>query len=345
MTYKEQIEKIVSGIQIRSKRSYEIDGQPKFVKNQVPFSNYGGDFKSFGGNQVSNTVTERQNLINSLISSIYATYYCGIEGDESMYKKPLKAEQQSFMDTLSEANSSKGGWDYNWEIYSVDGSRNAFVRKDGELRWLQPNSFQYQNPRQQHPQVNTFVRIKKDRDSRTIQDVFYHVFSDELFPQEVELARIYWNIKSESTAKLIRTLTGTLNDYRIPFQFKCLNHPNLYIRTDAAVLYLDKKHVHVVSILLKSILNELKDDLKEGIPMFTKKLHKGVGYAEDPGKGMSFGMSRSQVIAEALVESYLTEKEDVLAYVLTILEQKGFVVNRIYLNKHTELIPNFPQYV
>jgi len=118
----------------------------------------------------------------------------------------------------------------------------------------------------------------------------------------------------------------------------------LYVRSDAAVLYLDKKHVPVVSILLKSVLAELKDDLNEEIPLFTKKLYKGVGFAEDPGKGMSFGVSRSQVIAEALVEAFLSEKQDVLAHVLTTLERKGFLIESMYLNKPTELIPNFPQY-
>jgi hypothetical protein len=344
MTYQEQIEQIVSGIQILSKRSYEVEEQTKFVRNQMPFSNYGGDLKNFGSNQISDSHTERQNLINSLTGTIYSHYYCGVANDKDVYKKPSKSAQQAFMNELSKANASRGGLDYNWKIYSVDPSGNAFVQKDGDLRWLQPNSFQYQNPRQQRHQVNTFVHIKKIRDSRTIQDVFYHVFSDEIFPQEVELSRIYWNIKPESASKLIRLLTTTLNSYRIPFQFKCLNHPDLYVRTDAAVLYLDKRNVHVVSILLKSILNELKDDLREGIPMFTQKLFKGVGFAEDPGKGMSFGMSRSTVIAQALVDAFFSEIENSLEYVLETLEQKGFVIERMHLNKHTELIPNFPLY-
>jgi hypothetical protein len=344
MTYREQIEKIVSGIKIVSKRSYEVEGKTQYVKNQTPFSNYGGDLKNFGSNQIADEHTERQNLVNHLISTIYSYYYCGIQSDKNGNKKPSKGEQQTFMDQLSKANTSKGGLDYNWKIYSVDPSGNAFVQKDGELRWLQPKTFQYLNPRQQQPQINTFVHIHKQRESRTIQPVFYHVFSDEIFPQEVELSRIYWNIKPESAPKLINVLSSTLNDLHIPFQFKCLNHPDLYVRSDAAVLYLHKKNVHVVSIVLKSILNELKDDLQEGIPMFTKKLFKGVGFAEDPGKGMSFGMSRSTVIADALVDAFLSEKENVLDHVLQKLEQKGFVIDRMHLNKHTELIPNFPLY-
>lgn len=344
MTYKDQVKRIVEGIKILSKRSYEIEGQQKFIRNQTPFSNYSGDLKNFGDNKVSDHSTERQNLINSLTNTIYSHYYCGISLDNRSHRSPSKKDRNIFMDHLSESNTSKGGYDVNWKIYSADAQGNAFVEKGQTLRWLQPKTFVYQNPRQQRPQVNTYVNIQNPKESRTIQEVFYHVFSDELFPQEVELARFYWNIKPDSTAKLIKLLTSTLNSYRIPFQFKCLNHPDLYMRTDAAVLYLNKKSVQIVSVLLKYIFAELKDDLFEDIPMFTKKLFKGVGYAEDPGKGMSFGMSRSSVIAEALVSSYESGSNNAFEDVLETLDKKGFVIERMHLNKHTELIPNFPEY-
>lgn len=343
MEYKDQIKRIVEGIQIHTKKSYEVEGKRKFVRNQTPFANYTGDLKNFGSNHVSDSNTERQNLINSLVNTIYATYYCGIHEDNA-HKMPSKSEREAFMEELSQANKSKGGFDVNWKIYNTDTSGNTFIQKGEWFRRLLPNSFVYQNPRQQYPQVNTFVNIKKDRESRTIQPVFYHVFSDEIFPQEVDLARIYWNVKPQGISKLVTLLTSTLNNYKIPFQFKCLNHADLYVRSDSAVLYLDKRNVQIVLVLLKSIIKELQNDLNDAIPMFTKKLFKGISYAEDPGKGQSFGMSRSQVIAEALVLSFESSEENTLEQVCETLEQKGFVLERMYMNKHTELIPNFPLY-
>ena len=188
MKYKEQVESIVNGIHILTKKSYEVEGQAKYVRNQTPFSKYSGDLKDFGSNQVNDSNTERQNLIQHLINTIYSKYYCGISGDVSKHKTPSKSEQQRFMYSLSEANTTKGGYDVNWKIYSVDASSgNAFVQKGAELRWLQPKTYTYYNPQQKKHEVNTFVNIHKPRDSRTIQTVFYHVLVTRYFHRKLNM--------------------------------------------------------------------------------------------------------------------------------------------------------------
>ena len=80
--------------------------------------------------------------------------------------------------------------------------------------------------------------------------------------------------------------------------------------------------------------------------MFTQKLYNGVGYAEDPGKGISFGMSRSTVIAEALVDSFLKNesKKEQVESAIRALSMKGMAIDRLHLNKHTALTPKFPKY-
>lgn len=346
LTYKKQIEKIIDGINILSYATYEVLGSKKFVKNQTPYSNFSGDFKSFGSNTVIDKSKQRQNLVNAITNTVYTNFYCGVSVENDIQALPSKTEREEYMNQLSEANKSEGGIDYNWTIYNIDPSGNAFVKKNEELRWLQPNGYQYQNPHQKQPILHTKVNITKTKESKSIQPVFYHVFSNEMFPQESELCRIYWNIKFEGANSLIEQLTSTLNDYKIPFQFKCLNHPELYVRSDSAVLYIDKKHLSILLILLKAVIAQVEDFLVDQIPMFTYKLHKGVGYAEDPGKGMSFGMSRSMVIAESLVDSFVSKKneEDATQSVFNALKEKGISLDRIHLNNQTILTPNFPNY-
>lgn len=344
--YKKQIESIVNSIEITSLSNFKVKGKEEFISYQMPYTTFSGDLKSFGNNNVIDDNQRKQNLIQSLTNSIYAKFYCGISDEKSSSKLPSKVEREVFMDELSEANKTVDGLDYNWMIYNVDATGNAFVKKNDELRWLQPNGYQFNDPNQKQAQVNTKVNLVTTRENKGIQPVFYHVFSKEIFPQEVELSRFYWNVRPDGAAKLIELITSTLNDYKIPFQFKCLNHPELYVRTDSAVLYLDKKHVHIVSVILKSIITELKPYLVDSIPMFTQELYKGVGYAEDPGKGMSFGMSRSSVVAEALVESFLKDEKETIKTqsVINYLESKGMSIDRLHLNKHTLLTPNFPNY-
>ena len=345
--YTQQIEHIVNAITITSLSTFKVHEEEEYVQHQAPYQAFADDFKSFGSNTTVDTQQQRINLINAVTNTIYARFYCAIKDGDHTSKIPPKDERNSFMNELSKANTSSGGLDYNWNIYNIDQKTGGvYIQKNDELRWLAPKSYQFANPQQKQPAINTKVHLHKQKESRDIQPVFYHVFSDELFPQEAEIARFYWNVTAEGANKLIHSLTTTLNDYNIPFQFKCLNHPALYVRSDSAVLYIDKKHVHIVSIILKSVIPALEVYLLDEIPMFTKKLHKGVGFAEDPGKGQSFGMSRSSAIAEALVDAFIQQKDaqQTLNDVIHFLAQKGMTTDRLHLNKHTALTPTFPSY-
>lgn len=346
-TYTQQVQQITDAIEITSLTTYKVNDEEEYVQNQMPYQTFAEDFKSFGSNENIDTQQKRNNLINALTNTIYAKFYCGIKKDDQTSKTPPKAEREAFMNELSQANTSTNGVDYHWKIYSIDSSSGSvYIQKNDELRWLAPNSYHFVNPQQTQPAVNTFVNIARQKENKTLQPVFYHVFGNEMFPQEIEIGRIYWNISPEGASKLVNLLTTTLNSYKIPFQFKCLNHPELYVRTDAAVLYLNKKHVQVASIILHSVIPNLEPYLVDEIPMFTKQLFKGVGYAEDPGKGQSFGMSRSSTIANALVEAFQQEKDKKQTFdtVVNFLSRKGMSLDRLHLNKHTALTPTFPTY-
>ncbi|MEM6686531.1 MAG: T3SS effector HopA1 family protein [Bacteroidota bacterium] len=346
-TYTQQVQQIIDAIEITSLTTYKVHGEEEYVQNQMPYQTFAEDFKSFGSNANIDTQQQRNNLINTLTNTIYSRFYCGIKKENHTSKIPPKAAREAFMSELSQANTSTDGFDYHWKTYNIDAKTGSvYIQKNGELRWLPPNSFQFVNPQQKQAALNTFVNISRQKENRTLQPVFYHVFGNEMFPQEIEIGRLYWNILPEGTAKLINLLTTTLNDYKIPFQFKCLNHPELYVRTDAAVLYLNKKHVQIAAIILHSVIPNLAPYLVDEIPMFTKQLFKGVGYAEDPGKGQSFGMSRATTIASALVEAFQQEKDkkQTLNIVETFLSRKGMSLDRLHLNKHTALTPTFPTY-
>lgn len=345
--YTQQIKQIVDAVQITSLSTYIVLGTEEYVQHQAPYHTFSEDFKSFGSNTTIDTHQQRINLINAITNSIYMRFYCGINEEEHTTKIPPKGERELFMEQLSKANTSTNGFDYNWNIYNIDQNTGSiYIQKNDELRWLQPNSYQYANPHQKQPEINTKVHLNRFKENKNLQPVFYHVFSNEIFPQEAEIARIYWNITPEGAGELIQLLTSTLNSYKIPFQFKCLNHPALYVRSDSAVLYLDKKHVQIVAIILKSIIPTLETYLVDEIPMFTKKLFKGVSYAEDPGKGQSFGMSRSFAIAEALVEAFQQHQNlaETFEYTIQYLAKKGMTTDRLYLNRHTAITPTFPSY-
>src|SRR5436305_14389954 len=64
------------------------------------------------------------------------------------------------------------------------------------------------------------------------------------------------------------------------------------------------RYVLIVELLV-DVYQAVKDNLKPETPLFTKRLAAGLGFAEDPGNGESFGMSRCRIVAEGLWSAYV----------------------------------------
>jgi hypothetical protein len=102
----------------------------------------------------------------------------------------------------------------------------------------------------------------------------------------------------------MQSITRSLNRARIPFRFKTLVNPIDYTRCDSAVLYILREHYEVVRSLLEPIYVEVAPFLRWRTPVFTKALAPGLGIAEQPPSGNSFGMDRCRVLAEGLVRAH-----------------------------------------
>ena len=135
---------------------------------------------------------------------------------------------------------------------------------------------------------------------------FYMALGNAEFPVDgsVPVLRFYWNLRSEGAAALINALTTRLNGRALPFRLKVVNEPGRYSRCDAGVLYTRQADYDQVAPVVSDVHGMLAPALKRGTPALTKVIAPGLGLAEDPGTGsVSFGMSRCELIAEALVRS------------------------------------------
>ena len=86
---------------------------------------------------------------------------------------------------------------------------------------------------------------------------------------------------------------------------------------------------------IDDIHRTLGSTLREDAPLFALRLAPGLGFAEDPGTGDSFGMARSRLLAEALwvafarsAKSAARVMEEIEAYFL----QNGIELDRAHLN-------------
>lgn len=338
--HEQQMNDLLSRVQIIDERTYTVDGQATQVFFQQPYSHHVSHLSEFGNNEVLGKDQAKSQLLQHLSNTIYTHFYCGVPKGVDLRSYPPKQERDAFMDTLSKSNHSTKEPDKNWRIYAVDHQGNAFAEKNGNLRQVTVNTY-VPNPAQPTLAVNQTVDFKRQRENRAAQPVFYHVFGDTFLAPDCSMIRVYWSITPEGAATLVEQVSKVLNDYRIPFNFKCLNHPELYNRNDSAVLYFDKKNLTIVKMLLKPIIEAVRPHLTDKHPLFTDVIDTGVSMAEDPGNGQSFGMSRSSAIASALVGSWEQQIENTQERKESIkrsLRENGISYERMSMNLHSRQI-------
>lgn len=343
MNHSEQVKYICSNVEIIDSNKFRVDSKTHYVFHQQVHTKHPGKLIDFGMNKPSDEVMNNKLLLNQLSNKIYMHFYCGIDQNASL-SNPPEIERDLFMEKLSKENQSMDGLDMNWVVYTVDSSKNAFAQKNGKLRWLQPNSYQFADPTIKEPAVNTVVHFFRKKENKEVQPVFYHVHGNEYMASDEPVVRFYWNTQPEGSPMLIKEITKQFNEYHVPFQFKCLNHPDLYYRNDSSVLYIPKQYLKITSILLQDIVPKIQPYLKKEIPWFTQEIIPGLSFAEDPGDGQSFGMSRSQAIAQALIyasHKNIDDLEEKNNFVLNYLNEQGMSINKIYLNSHTAIVPEF----
>lgn len=112
--------------------------------------------------------------------------------------------------------------------------------------------------------------------------------------------RFYWNVSARSAGTLLTRLGGALDRRRIRFQCKVPIVPSGYDRADAGVLYVAAEDVAAIIDVLRDVHDSIGPGLRPDVPLFTRRLASGLGFAESPQNGESFGMQRCRLLAEGL---------------------------------------------
>jgi hypothetical protein len=340
---------IAAQVSVVDDYTYQVRGQQFPVAYQQAYTKWHQPLQHFGQNS-GEASQVRANLQQQLAGALYGTYYCTGTTEAAAPPAapapwPAPAERARTMRQLSEANGTPNGVDPAWTVYSIDSYGNAFVSKNGALRQLVANQWSFANPADTALRVGTVVQLLITKEDTALQPVFYHVRGTEVVSQQAEFVRVYFHTDFDGALLLVGGITAAFNEYRLPFLFKCLNHPDLFTRTDSAVLYVSKFDFHLASRLLQPILAQLGPHLKPAVPLFTRALQPGVSFCEDPANGQSFGMSRCLLLADALLAAYdkqLAPGPDQLAEIARVLAKNGIDSERIYLNPNSHFPYNLP---
>jgi predicted negative regulator of RcsB-dependent stress response len=193
-------------------------------------------------------------------------------------------------------------------------------------------------------------------------DNFWHVRAN--LPREGEMSpnlawtdgdvrRFYFNVQPDKAANLADHLSRELNRLDIQFQFKVPNQLSNFTRADAGVLYVEKSAYPAVKKVVEDFARNHPEALLEGSPAFTKPLGRGISAAEEPiqseaaaAAGVrelpatpgrhSFGSSRSDIIAEVLMEAPANAtKAEIKQLVRQRLSHYGFDPDRPWLKQGT----------
>ncbi|GFZ90319.1 T3SS effector HopA1 family protein [Okeania sp. KiyG1] len=281
-------------------------------------------------------------MIWRLQSQLYMYCYCqqftGTIPEEPKPDHPSQVQDPNFLQSLSQANTSRERWESGWQIYRVEASSQVMAQKFGTNRMFWPGQFFCQEGAGMAPRVGANISVFLPRESFTIQPGFYYVFSETQigYEDDYNQVRFYWHLQEQGAATLIRCLTQKLNQFQVPFRFKCLTSWNSNLpRSDSAVLFVSKRFTQITARLLSEVYPKIEKYLEPRTPLFSKQLAPGLGLAEDPSNGDSFGLNRCRILAEGIWNAYskgLQTERDQLGEVIQQFNQYGISLERPYLS-------------
>lgn len=220
--------------------------------------------------------------------------------------RPAPGADDDLSPALSAAHPGRERWEGGWTVSQVLSTGQVVARRGVATRFLWPGEFLHRDGPGLQPVKGAPLNLWLPRESRTLQPGFFHVFG-ETAPDgtdDASLLRLYWNVAPDAAPALLRETIAALNRYALPFRMKALSRRSLYPRTDAAVLYVGRRHFRLVRELALEVRRRVGPGVGAEVPLFTLPLAPGLALAEEPGNGESFGMSRCRIVAEGLWSAF-----------------------------------------
>lgn len=200
------------------------------------------------------------------------------------------------------------GWERGWRFLMRDG-RDLVVQGRGLHLWAQPDEVLIESgPAEPEPcQPGQAVLLRVPAVVLKLMRGFIGVRGQTPPPWVADArapVRVYFHLRPEGAAAWVAMLSTALDAAQVPFLLKVLADPRDYSRTDAGVLYLERRELSRATPALQQTWRALRPHLRAAVSGFVQRVADGLGLAEDPGDFESFGGERSRRCAEALLATY-----------------------------------------
>ena len=286
---------------------------------------------------------ERSFLLMTLQRQLYNDFYCRGRAtasgfDPAPVARPSRPSRRSFRArTPAPATGREAG------SCSGDGER-LVVERHGLSLWLTPKDVEPNGGAAIAP--GNPVRVRMAKELFGVSPGFYMALSDRDFGDGASgsVLRLYWNLTPEGAVRFMKAATVALNASAVRFRLKLLNEPAAYRRCDAGVLYVYAEDYEAVRRIIQPSYAQIGPHLKPDVPALTKWLAPGLGFAEDPGAGDSFGTQRMRLVAEGLLsarDAGARSASDRLAHVDARFVAADISLERPYLNPGSKDVYSF----
>ncbi len=280
--------------------------------------------------------TARAYLRFALQTRLYRSFYRLGRVAPNNDKKPRRSldGRTPFVDSLSSANRGHGFVEDGWVVRQIDDT-TAVVERHGLSLWAPIDECIVAAGNR--IAVGESVGLSHPKELPAYSPGFYSAFGDRPFPaaSPTPVVRLYWNLTREGAVPFVEIVSERLNDARLSFRFKVLSDPDAYVRCDAAVIYLPADGYRDAAPIIEQIYAHIAQNLRPETPVFTKPLAPGLGLAEDPPGGHSFGMHRCGLVADGLINAYseaATSLGERTERVITRFEEAGIDIDSPFLN-------------
>ncbi len=282
------LRQIVTAVEIRSMTSYRIEGVLRQVAEEP----------------ATEPVDPSEVLRQAIEDGLYRDFY--LRRREASRMAVDRLARRDHVARLSRANHGQGNWQPGWVLQEVGEIEGGItVNRDGVIYRTDVGDVRDSGGRDCESGARCRVRIAKE--ARGLLPGFYLAYGDADAATEPPpfLVRMYWHLRSAAAVPLMRRLTEGLNRRGVPFRVKVLSAPEQYRRADAGVLYLEPTRVDAARDDFEASYRDIAQDLRPQVPMLTAAIAPGLGVAEGPADGGSFGRHRCGLIASALVKAFL----------------------------------------
>jgi hypothetical protein len=313
---------VIDAVEIESAARYFIHGVPREVPDTVP-----------AGTAVEN---ELPRLISALAEDIYNRLYIrpstpGVSAPDALAERELAA-------ALSAANTGQGSWETGWTVRRIEMDGRVVVARDKVEFWAPGSGVRACAGDTIRPGAKCRVWVAKEQ--RGLVPGFYLAIGDgdanetDSGENNDPQGRLYWHLMPQTAARFIAVTTALLNGSEFWFRAKVLSNPDAYYRADAGVIYFRRRDDSRIGEIVGRIHSAIATGLRPDVPLFTKRLAGGLGFAEDPSDSLSFGEHRCRMVAESLWRSFLLRdvgREARAATLAAAFQEKGFDAARPYL--------------